>query len=196
VPIPDLNPLDFCADADYRLTSGGTVVNQLTNLLMAGTGWVMSQGPPEVKWVLAAGLLVQGTYCVEGNADISGNTGSAATPARLSVIATKSISVSGNPYVRADQDDGILFLAGGDISISGNVSNTFSGLVYAGAQCKTGGNFTIFGQLLCANGPQPVNAINHTTLHDMSGNWIINFDCGGNVLNRRRVLFWYPRIGT
>jgi hypothetical protein len=200
VPIPDLNPLNFCAGADYRLTSGGTVVNQLTNLVVAAaTGWVMASGPPEVKWVLSTGLLVNGTYCVEGNVVISGNTGSVATPSPLSVIATGSIEVSGNPFLVPEHDDGILFLAGGDLSLSGVPqagANNFSGLMYAGAQCKTSGNFTVFGQLLCANGPQPLNAIDHGAVHNMSGNWIINFDCSGNVLNRRRVLFWYPRIGT
>jgi hypothetical protein len=200
IDVPTLAPLTFCAGADYRLTSTGTVVNVVTGVAVAtATGWTMSSGPPEVRWTLSSGLSVPGTYCVEGNAVISGNTGSSGTPAALSVIATGSIEVSGNPFLRADHEDGILFLAGGDMSISGNPSagvNNFQGMIYAGAQCKMSGNPTIFGQLLCNNGPQPPNSTNHVSLHDISGNFTLTFDCSANVFNKRRVLFWYPRIGV
>jgi hypothetical protein len=117
----------------------------------------------------------------------------------MSIIATGSIEISGNPYMTADHDDGIMFLAGGDVSISGNPavgSNNFQGLIYAGAQCKVSGNPAIAGQLMCANGPQPVNSINITSTHDMSGNFTLTFDCSANVFNKRRILFWYPRIGA
>jgi hypothetical protein len=30
----------------------------------------------------------------------------------------------------------------------------------------------------------------------MSGNFTLTFDCSANVFNKRRVLYWYPRIGT
>jgi hypothetical protein len=117
----------------------------------------------------------------------------------MSVIATGSIEVSGNPFITPDHDDGILFLAGGDMSISGNPgagADNFQGLIYAGAQCKTSGNPTIFGQLMCANGPQPAGSINIVSEHDFSGNFKLTFDCAANVFNKRRVLFWYPRIGV
>jgi hypothetical protein len=204
VPIPDLVPLDYCVGADYRLRADGFLVDLATGVAVDARsvevlGWKRSSAPPEVKWDLSGNNSANGTYCVEGNATISGNTGSAASPRKMSVIATGSISVSGTPFITPDHDDGILFLAGGDMSISGNPSagsNNFQGLIYAGAQCKMGGNPVIFGQLMCANGPQPPNTINHTSAHDMSGNWTLNFDCSANVFNKRRVLFWYPRIGT
>jgi hypothetical protein len=117
----------------------------------------------------------------------------------LSVIATGSIEVSGNPFLTADHDDGIMFLAGGDLSISGNpgVGNpNFQGLMYAGAQCKMSGTPDLFGQLMCANGAQPAGSVNFVSSHDMSGDFTLTFDCSANVFNRRRVLFWYPRIGV
>jgi hypothetical protein len=116
----------------------------------------------------------------------------------MSVIATGSIEVSGNPFLTADHDDGIMFLAGGDLSISGNPgagSPNFQGLMYAGAQCKVSGNPDLFGQLMCANGAQPVGSVNITSTHDMSGNFSLTFDCSANIFNKRRILFWYPRIG-
>jgi hypothetical protein len=204
VAIPDLVPLDFCVGADFRLRADGFLVDLSTGFPSNATGvpvngWKRSSGPPVVKWDLSGPAAVDGTYCVEGNASISGNTGSALAPRRMSVVATGSIEVGGNPFISPDHDDGILFLAGGDVALSGNPTAgafNFSGLVYAGAQCKTSGNFTVFGQIMCANGAQPVGSINHVSAHDMSGNWTLNFDCSGNVFNKRRVLYWYPRIGT
>jgi hypothetical protein len=204
VVIPDLVPLQHCAGADYRLRADGFVVPAATGIPENATGtekygWKRSSGPPEVKWDLKDNLAVPGTFCVEGNAYISGNPGTAAVPLKMSVIATGSIEISGNPYMTSDHDDGIMFLAGGDMSISGNPavgSTNFSGLIYAGAQCKMSGNPAMFGQLMCANGPQPAGSVNIVSSHDMSGNWTLNFDCSANVFNKRRVLFWYPRIGA
>jgi hypothetical protein len=204
VPIPDLVPLDHCVGADFRLTSTGNVINVNTGLSTPAigsevNGWKRGSGPPEVKWNLSGSASVDGTYCVEGNAYVSGNTGSAATPRRMSIIATGSIEISGNPYMTADHDDGIMLLGGGDVSISGNPSAgslSYQGLIYAGAQCKVSGNPALFGQLMCANGPQPFGSVNIVSAHDMSGNFELTFDCSANVFNRRRVLFWYPRIGA
>jgi hypothetical protein len=202
VPIPDLAPLDYCGDADYRLRSDGWVVPAATGVPEDATsvekyGWKRSGSSP-VKWDLNPALAVPGTFCVEGNAYMGGAFGTGVAPLQLSVIATGSIDVSGDPFMKADHPDGILFMAGGDMSIQGNpgLGDNFGGLVYAGAQCKTSGNFKLSGQLMCANGPQPAGSINHVTTHDMSGNWILNFDCSANVFNKRRVLFWYPRIGA
>jgi hypothetical protein len=201
VPIPDLAPLDYCVGADYRLRADGFVVPAATGIPEDATGvekygWKRSATGP-VKWDLKDALAVPGTFCVEGNAYMSGNLGVAGLPIRMSVIATGSIEISGNPFLTPDHDDGILFLAGGDMSIQGNpgLGDNFSGLVYAGAQCKMSGNFALRGQLMCANGAQPGGSVNHVSTHDMSGNWTLNFDCSANVFNKRRVLFWYPRIG-
>jgi hypothetical protein len=160
-------------------------------------GWKRTATGP-VKWDLKDALAVPGTFCVEGNAYMSNNLGLPGLPMKISVIATGSIEISGNPFLTPDHDDGILFLAGGDMSIQGNpgLGDNFSGLVYAGAQCKTSGNFALTGQLMCANGPQPAGSVDFIGAHDMSGNWTMNFDCSANVFNKRRVLFWYPRIGT
>jgi hypothetical protein len=204
VPIPTLVPLDHCVGADYRLRADGFVVPAATGIPENATGtekygWKRSGGPPEVKWDMDGGGGTPGTFCVEGNAYISGNNGSAGTPLKVSVIATGSIEVSGNPFLAADHDDGIMFLAGGDLSISGNPGvggPNFQGLMYAGAQCKMSGNPDLFGQLMCNNGAQPAGSVNITSTHDMSGNFTLTFDCSANVFNKRRVLFWYPRIGV
>ena len=93
---------------------------------------------------------------------------------------------------------GIMFLAGGDVSISGNplAGSGFEGLVYAGAQCKLSGNPSIYGNIACANGPQPAGSTNITSTHDVSGNFTLRFDCSATVFNKRRVLTWYPKVGV
>jgi hypothetical protein len=50
--------------------------------------------------------------------------------------------------------------------------------------------------MMCANGAQPAGAINWAAGNTITGNFSLTFDCSGNVFNKRRILFWYPRIGT
>jgi hypothetical protein len=117
----------------------------------------------------------------------------------MSVLATGSIQIAGTPIIIPDHDDGILLMAAGDVMIAGNPSGgatNYQGLIYAGAQCSASGNATMFGQLLCANGPQPLGAAELVTAHSVSGSFTLTFDCSGNLFNKRRVLYWYPRVGT
>jgi hypothetical protein len=199
VGIPDLIPMDYCVGAEFRLTSTGGVTNLTTGVTLPAPlhGWSYNSGTQ--LWTLDGPSSVDGTYCVEGNVSVSGSTGSAATPRRMSILATKSIEVTGVPYIAPDHEDGILFLAGGDVRVAGNPTAgaiSYQGMIYAAAQCVAAGNATMFGQLLCANGPQPAGAIEHAVSHSMSGNFVLTFDCSSNVFNKRRVLYWYPRIGA
>jgi hypothetical protein len=197
IGIPDLNPLDFCSTADFRLLATGNVQTVATGAQVpaAAAGWTYSAGT--LTWTFAGG--VDGTYCAAGNVFISGNTGSAAVPRRISILATGSIRVEGTPYLAADHEDGILLLAAGDVYLAGNAAagaNSYQGLVYAGAQCAAEGTFTLFGQMLCANNPQPPGATQWAVAHTIEGNFKMTFDCSANVFNKRRVLYWYPRIGA
>ena len=197
VSIPDLNPMDYCAGAEFRLLSTGTATNGAGMLVAVPGGWTYNAGTK--LWSLAGGSSVDGTYCVQGNVAVSGNTGTAATPRRMTILATGSIEVTGTPFITAEHEDGILFMAAGDVRVAGNPSagaTNYQGMIYAAAQCVAAGNATMFGQLLCANGPQPLNAIEHAVSHSMSGNFVLTFDCSSNVFNKRRVLYWYPRIGV
>jgi hypothetical protein len=54
----------------------------------------------------------------------------------------------------------------------------------------------MWGQLMCANGPQPAGAIDYIATSNVAGQFTLNFDCSANVFNKRRVLYWYPRVGT
>jgi hypothetical protein len=197
IVIPDLNPMDFCTGAEFRLLSNGSVMNGIGALIAVPAGWAFNAGTQ--TWSATAGVQLDGTYCVEGNVSISGNTGSAADPREMSILASGSIEIAGTPIIRPDHDDGILLMAGGDVTVGGNPSGgvtNYMGMIYAGAQCSASGHAKMFGQLLCANGPQPAGATELITAHSMSGNFVLTFDCSANVFNKRRVLYWYPRIGT
>jgi hypothetical protein len=195
VVIPDLNPMDFCAEAEFRLLSNGNVqtVATGTQVPAAGTGWTYTAG--STTWAVA-GAVAPGTYCATGNVTISGGGGTAAAPLRISVLATGSIGVSGNTFLAPDHSDNILLMAGGDIRVAGNPGSAYGGLVYAAAQCLAEGNASLSGQILCANGAHPAGATPYATAHTVQGSFTLNFDCSANVFNKRRVLYWYPRIGT
>lgn len=195
VAIPDLNPMDFCGEAEYRLLSTGNILNVATGITAgpAGTGWAYTAGT--LTWALT-GTPPVGTYCVTGNATVSGGGGTAVAPLRISVLATGSIALSGNTYLTPDHSDGVLFMAGGDVSLMGTPGSFSNGMIYAAAQCVAAGNATINGQLLCANGAHPAGATAYAAAHSISGSFTLNFDCSANVFNKRRVLYWYPRVGA
>jgi hypothetical protein len=202
IDIPDLNPPDFCigSAADFRLLPGGVAQNSAGGIILPPLGWAYDIAT--LTWILTGTAVVQppvGTYCVTGNALVTGAVGTAAVPKKISVIATGSIRMDGTPYLVADHDDGILALAGGDLYLAGNAAagaTSYSGMLYARAQCYGTGTFVAVGQVLCANNAQPVGATEWTAVHDISGNFVIRYDCSANVFNKRRVLYWYPRIGA
>jgi hypothetical protein len=201
IAIPDLNPTNFCAGADYTLRSDGFIQNMITGILGApASGWTWD--PLTLTWKATGTptLPPPGTYCAQANVWLAGTIGSAAAPKSISVLATGSIKVDGTPYIQPDHPDNILLMAGGDILLSGNNTTgamNFQGMVYAGAQCVAQGNAKMFGQLVCANGAQPAGATDHIAGgNSVTGNFTLNSDCSGTVFNKRRVLFWYPRIGT
>jgi hypothetical protein len=195
VVIPDLNPMDFCGEAEYRLLSTGNILNIATGITSgpAGSGWAYTAGT--TTWAMT-GTPALGTYCVTGNATISGGGGTAAAPLRISVLATGSIALSGNTYLTPDHSEGALLMAGGDVSVAGTPGSFSNGMVYAAAQCVTAGNATLNGQLLCANGAHPAGATPYAATHSISGSFTLNFDCSANIFNKRRVLYWYPRVGA
>ena len=203
VEIPALDPLSHCAGADYRLTAGGQVIHVASGTVYNATsnevfGWKRSSSSP-VVWTLDGDAAVPGTVCAEGNVVVGGNPGSPANPLAMSVVATGSIEVSGNPYMSATHPDNIQFLAGGDLKISGNPSvgvNNYGGLLYSGSQCMVNGNPNVGGQLICDNKANPPGSVDAVTENQINGNPTIVFDCDANVFNKRRVLYWYQRIGS
>jgi hypothetical protein len=199
--IPDLDPADYCGRADYVLRSDGMVVKKgPPDLVFNATsvpqfGWKRSSTSPLV-WDLVGDLAVNGTVCAEGNVKIGGNSGTDILPLKMSVIATGSIEISGNPFMQPSSPDSIMFLAGGDLSISGNpgvFNDNFDGLIYAESQCKISGNPNLEGQLVCQDNPNPAGAIQYASQNEISGNPRIRYSCNGKINGRRRIMEWMQR---
>jgi hypothetical protein len=203
VVIPDLNPMNYCAGAEFTLlvTGGAPFWRDGAGPPTPGhpPGWTYDHA--QLLWNTNGSptLPQPGTYCVQGNVRIAGTTGSAVLSKPLSILATGSIRVEGQPFLSADHPDGIQLMAGGDIYLAGNPAAgtiSYQGMIYAGAQCSAQGSATVNGQLLCANGAQPLGATDWAPGNTVTGNFKVNFDCSSNLFNKRRMLYWYPRVGT
>ena len=114
----------------------------------------------------------------------------------MSVIATGSIEISGNPFMKPSSPDSILFMAGGDLSISatpGRSNDNFDGLIYAESQCKVSGNPTVEGQLLCKNKPNAAGTVEYASQNEISGSMSLRYSCNGKINGRRRIMEWIQR---
>ena len=202
IEIPELHYSDYCpGDADFVLRADGMVIDDLGNVVGDANGATVN-GWKYVGsgiWDLDSDTPTPGTYCVEGNAKMGKNPGTAGSPIDLSVIAQGSIEISGNPYMQPDHADGILLLAEGDVSISGNPvasAKTYSGSIYAGSQCKVSGNPRISGSIMCKDNPNPPGSEEYAVQNEISGNAEITFDCTGLISGKRRFLSWSQQLGT
>jgi hypothetical protein len=166
--VPDLIPAQHCPP-------GG--------LARAGTPWTPSD----------AQLVNGNTYCVTGDVLLSVDFASSANKRTVSIIASGSIKVSAKPMMKAAHPDGFLLLAGGDIDLQGDFEG--EGVIFGGGQCYLSAKPIITGQLICKNkSPHPGD--NSVPFNLISGDATIIFDCSTNGFNKRRALFWYPRIGA
>jgi hypothetical protein len=111
----------------------------------------------------------------------------------VSIIATGAIKIGSKPFIRADQEDGILFLAGGDLDLQGDWGG--EGMLYGGGHCYISSKPTINGQIICKSKPDPAGAIDYTDKNLISGDANITFGCYSMLNNRRRV-GWFQRIGA
>ncbi len=199
VEMPEHDPLDYCDAADYVLHDG----------------WVVTIGPPrDSSYAVSSGVLgwqwdqttnlyslngvqaVPGTVCVYGNVRITGSLGSDASPMAMSIFATGSVHIGGNPSLESSHPDGILIIAGGDLKVSGNAAGStpaYSGLLYAGAQCQFNGTPDINGHVLCRDDPNPPGSIDLVLQTKVNGNPTIIYDCTGE--RRRAVVtsWWESR---
>ncbi|MHC5080531.1 MAG: hypothetical protein ACYTHN_16090 [Planctomycetota bacterium] len=163
--IPHIDPLALIDQADYILEADGRVFSPGGQLLhdVLANGAFMGWSKLEDGWRFSGNgqspLHVQGTFFVRGNAHIAG-TGHGATVGAggggdtqtftLSVIATGNIQMSGNTRLQHAHPDGLLFIAGGDIRITGTPSldQFLEGAIGAHEQIFVAGTPEIAGTLV------------------------------------------------
>ena len=202
--VPQLPYTQFCpAQASYILKSNGTIENRkvLPIAVMAiPAGLTFSAANPKT-WSSAAGGLGNlpggGVICVEGNLDVSGNTGSAAAPVSVTLVATQSVRVQGSPYLKAATADSILIVAGADTYIAGNASagsTSYEGLIYANSQCAVTGSIVIKGNVVCRNQAHTTAAHDWALANSIAGSATISYGCGGYFNQPRRILQWVQLV--
>ena len=204
VDIPHMDAMDYCDTADFILRANGDFVTVGPPMVIEEAddvpvnGWQMGSNNP-VEWNLSGNATLPGSYCIEGNAVISGNPeGPGGTALPLSLFVDGSVQYSGNPKITAAHPVGALIMANGDVAVSGNFegsADNYDGFIYAQSQCQINGNPNIAGQIICKDDPNPANAKEFVSENGISGNPNIQYDCGGMLEGVRRVLAWYQTLG-
>ena len=200
--IPPLPYGQFCpAQADYVLKANGTIEDRtaLPVSLITVANVTRTATSPAVIWSASgAGVAtIAGVICVEGNFSLSGNAGSAASPIPLMIVATHSVSISGNPYLKPATTDSILIVAGADLAAAGNPASgavSYEGLMYAGSQCAITGSAVVRGNFVCRNDAHTTAAVDYAAGNSMAGNAQIQYSCGGYFNQPRRILQWVQLV--
>ena len=200
--VPPLAYGEFCpAQADYVLKANGTIENHTTTpvSLIAVANVTRTATSPAVIWSASGSgiALIPGVICVEGNFALSGNAGSAIAPINLMIVATHSVSISGNPYLRPATTDSILIRAGADVAVAGNPASgaiSYEGLIYAGSQCAVTGSAVVRGNFVCRNDAHTTAAVDYATGNSIAGSAQIQYSCGGYFNQPRRILQWVQLV--
>jgi Tfp pilus assembly protein PilX len=204
---------DFYGRSDFVLgatgSSAGKVFDRSGILVfdaaVSGDTWVINASASwnwnasNRLWSHSGSSLPTGTYYSEGNIELGSNFGTAAVPARATIIAEGYIRASGNPYMRPNLDNFSL-MAGTDLRLSGNPTSgsyNYQGIHYAGHQLGFLGNPGISGSVIAANiadtdspgcGCNPIQ-LNNAGYMDVSGNPTITYN-GGLLNAASRIISW------
>lgn len=157
VNVPVINAADYLNQADFKLTSAGTI-----QTLQGGVWTDCSSGPCATTgfsfsggtWTISGNSAGAGTYYVEGNVSVSGSPKAPGnTNLALSIIATGSIDISGSPKFTPENDLKLQFVSDQDIRILGNTdlaaeSTVIEGQIMAKGQFDAGGNMEFQGRVL------------------------------------------------
>ncbi len=193
IEVPKMDPLDYCADADYVLRDGWKVNMTATpdsTYLGGGTDWSWSKASNTYK--LGGQPSNLGTFCAHGNISYTASIGSETEPAPITLIATGAISLGGKSRIAPAHPDGLLIVAGGDIAIGGQAGARYSGLIYTENQCVFGGNATVEALVLCYDAPDSwsIEATDITDWNEIGSSTTISYDCSGPRQSPRVTAWW------
>lgn len=180
-PIPSVNPADFRQYAEYVLARDGKILDAsgvvLADLSKDGkwNGWDYSVTGDTVKWQMSSNDTIEGRFYVEGDAVVSGNPGSTATPWSATLIAEGSIEISGNPIMKSYTGGGaavpegvknLLLVAGLDLKINGNLTQdqVFQGIMAAHEQVAISGNPSLGGYIIAEDAGNSSNTATENTV--------------------------------
>lgn len=161
--IPYFDPTAYASYASYQLRNDGRVYDHSGALVADATaspwyGWLYDAGGRDNgagKWDLSSDHTVDGMLYLEGDVTVSSND-----PAwETTLVATGAIELSGNfsvtNYQNVSHPQGVqnlLFIAGLDLKINGNPSQTWAeGVMAAGEQIGVSGNPALAGALIASD---------------------------------------------
>jgi hypothetical protein len=199
IELPTLTAAAYCGRADYEILSNNTVRINATGAIttLLAVGWI--GGYPLFE---ATSVVTPGTYCINGNAIVQTPVGTELAPKRISFIVKGAMQMASTPWLTAEDSDGILVIADGDLKLAGmttigSTNDNFQGFVYAGGHCAVSGRVRLNGQLICMNNPDPpLPTIDHQDASTITGTVQINYSCRGFLSQLWRVVAWYPSPGA
>lgn len=198
IPVPAVTQASVCTNPDYiGRSSDGKIWRKSTGTWhSSGTfNWSFSGGS-EPKWDLSGTPGTTGVFCAEGNVVIGNSPGTAASPVTMSVFATGSIEVSGNPFLRPATGQQYLFVSEGDLVINGNPSagqTNYGGAIHSRGHCMVSGNPAINGQLQCRNQADLPGDRDLVDESKINGNMTMRFDCSTNSDDAAQIVAWMTR---
>jgi cytoskeletal protein CcmA (bactofilin family) len=191
--IPTIQAVDYRPNADFIMTADGRVTDPAGSPLCDASavgdacadsyGWTFNgavggPGAPGGLWELTNAQHPGGTFYIEGEAEVSASPGSIANPIPLTVIAERSIDVSGRLNTVSDSQS-LALVTDMDlrITVSGNFTIQGQLLVHEQLEIDRTGNIvgTIIGQVTVEDAPSVSDLV---TTNLISGSTTITYDGG------------------
>ncbi len=193
INVPKMNPLDYCSDADYILRNGWKINMTATpdsTQLGGNTEWSYSSASNQYK--LGGQPSNLGTFCIHGNVSYTASIGSETEPAPITLLATGTVSLGGKSRIAPAHPDGLLIVAGGDITIGGQAGAQYSGLIYTENQCAFGGGPNVDALVMCYNEPDSwtPEVADDLDLNEIGNSSVISYDCSGPRQPPRVTAWW------
>ena len=200
VPVPAIRAIDYKPQADYILTSAGTMTDQGGAVICnawadsdacktAGYMWKFEGAS---GWNISDGAIGapgdNATYYLETDAKMSGNPGTLANPLNITIITEGSLEISGNPTLEADTP-GLMFVSDKDLVIAGNVTQVGAEAgILVHEQFKMAGNPSSLAGYILIEDAADVTGL--ATENLISGNPSITSSNGGTMIAGFTVTGW------
>ncbi len=193
IDVPRMNPMDYCGDADYILRNGWKINMSATPdsvKLGGGTDWSYQSSANTYK--LGGSTSDLGTFCIDGNVSYTASMGTETEPVPITLLAKGTVSLGGKSRIAPAHPDGLLIVAGGDISIGGQAGARYSGVVYTENQCAFGGSATVEALVLCYDAPDSwtPEVQDMLDMNEVGNSTVVTYDCAG-PRQRPRVTAWW-----
>ena len=187
INVPEVTASDYENIADYKLRADGSVYRVSTGSVIclapcaAGWGgWTSTTVGGVRQWQISGNTAPAGTMYIEGKVLISGSPKDGSDPIRTTLIATGSISVTGNPKFspdNANNPEAIQFVTDGDLRLQGtgdlNDPTEIEGQIFVREQIHTQGSWEFQGRIIVQD---DANDQNEVAVNSIGGTPNVEYD--------------------